>query len=90
MFWKDCEREDSLLYFSVLFHSLFPKGLKETSKVLNQDSRCSGRDYNPGSPRYITGMPTTRSRSSVERTNKVKEGRKNERKENGTKEQKEV
>jgi hypothetical protein len=34
-------------------------------KYLNQDSRSSGRDLNPGPPEHEVGLLTTQSRRSV-------------------------
>jgi hypothetical protein len=39
--------------------------LSKTTKILSQDSRSPGRDFNPGPPEYKVGALTTRSRLSV-------------------------
>jgi hypothetical protein len=45
--------------------SIRPEGLRKTTNNLIQDSRCPGRDLNPGPSEYEAGILTTRPRHSV-------------------------
>jgi hypothetical protein len=40
--------------------------LRTTTKTLNHDNRCAGRDLNLGPPEYEGGMLTTQSRRLVD------------------------
>jgi len=35
-----------------------PEGIDENHEILCQDSRDAGRESNPRSPKYETGLPT--------------------------------
>jgi hypothetical protein len=47
------------------------EGLMKTTKNISQDSRCPGRDLNPGHTKYNAGVLTTRSRLSVRSVFKI-------------------
>jgi hypothetical protein len=58
--WK----EAALALFDAQYHHL-PGGARDNHENLSQDSRSPGRNLNPGSPGYETGVLPTRSQRLV-------------------------
>jgi hypothetical protein len=58
--WK----ETVVAFFNVLSWHL-PRGTEKTTKIVGQDIRSLGRDFNPRPPEYEAAMLTSRALHSV-------------------------
>jgi hypothetical protein len=61
-----------LMFWDILFSRHFPGRTEGKLRKSWQDTRCLGRDFNPGPPEYEAGIVTTRPRRSVSKVQKNK------------------